>query len=206
MIIHPQGSAEWHADRLGKITCSHLGNVLKSQTTKAYQNYMGELIGEILSGEAEGPPTTKAMQWGHDYEAEAVEQYQKATGNVCTEVGFIDHPTESRVGGSPDRLIGDDGGLEVKCPYGTKKHVEYLLGECLPKEHEAQVQGGMWVTGRQWWDFVSYTPRIPDPKIGLFIVRVPRNQTYIDILEHRVGAFREQLLAHLKTIMKGLSE
>ncbi len=216
MTFAPQGSDEWHKARLGQITGSEIEKLLKNPKSKkdqaagklagGAQTYMRELIDEILTGEAKEVPTTKAMEWGNRYEAEAVAAYEARTGNVCTEVGFIKHPTEPRVGGSPDRLIGDDGGLEIKCPYNGGVHVGYMLDGVLPDDHEAQVQSYIWIRNAKWWDFASYNPRIPNPKLGLFVVHVERDQAYINHLQRRVTAFREQLLANLKTIMKGLNE
>jgi len=211
MIIHHQGSAGWHADRLGKITASRFKDVLtnarsKTGPSKTAHSYMLDLIAEILTGEPQGFDGNKATEWGHEQEPFAVKAYEARTGLVCTEVGFCDHPTEPRVGGSPDRLVGDDGGLEVKCPFNTRVHLEYVLGGCLPDEHEAQVQGHIWINNKKWWDFCSYDPRIADPKLGLFLVHVERDQPYINHLQSRVAAFRDQMIAHLKTIMKGLSE
>ncbi len=216
MTIAPQGSEQWHKDRLGKVTASEFEKLLKNpqakkdreagKFAKTAQTYMRELIAEVLTGEAKDTPTTKAMEWGHTQEPFAVKAYEARTGNVCTEVGFVDHPTESRVGGSPDRLVGDDGGLEIKCPYNSGNHIGYLLDGVLPDEHEAQVQGSIWINKRKWWDFGSYDPRIADPNLGLFIVHVERDDDYIDHLRDRVGAFRDQMIAKLKTIMKGLNE
>ncbi|HUW30459.1 MAG TPA: YqaJ viral recombinase family protein [Planctomycetota bacterium] len=211
MIIHPQGSAGWHADRLGKITASRFDAVLtnakkKGDLSKTAQDYMLDLVAEILTGTPQGFKGNKATEWGNDQEPFAVKAYEARTGNVCTEVGFVKHPTESRVGGSPDRLVGEDGGLEIKCPYNTRVHLQYVLGGCLPDEHEAQVQGHIWINDKKWWDFGSYDPRLADPKLGLFIVHVERDPAYIKHLQSRVAAFRDQMIAHLKTIMKGLSE
>ncbi len=213
MTFAPQGSDQWHAARLGKITASRFTDVLtnpRSKTSgdlsKTAQSYMLDLIAEILTGEPQGFDGNKATEWGNEHEAQAVAAYEARTGNVCNAVGFVDHPTESRVGGSPDRLIGDDGGFEAKCPFNTRIHLAYMLGGVLPDEHEAQMQGNIWVNDRQWWDFASYDPRIPNPKLGLFVVHVKRDQAYINHLARRVAAFREQLLANLKTIMKGLNE
>jgi len=212
-IDAPQGSDQWIKNRLGKVTASRFADVLTNPRSKmpgvlskTAQNYMFDLIAEILTGVPQGFGGNEATEWGNEHEAAAVVAYERRTGNICTEVGFVNHPTESRVGGSPDRLIGDDGGLEVKCPFNTRVHLEYVLGDVLPENHEAQVQGNIWVNKRDWWDFGSYDPRIADPRLGLFIVHVERDQAYINHLQRRVAAFRDQMIAHLKTIMKGLSE
>ena len=93
------------------------------------------------------------------------------------------------VGGSPDGFVGDDGMVEFKCPTsGT--HIKTLLGaEC---EHRAQIQGLLWVTGRQWCDFVSYDPRLPEG-LQLYIQRIERDPDYIAELAGNVIQFLSEV-------------
>ena len=140
------------------------------------------------------------MRWGIDNEPVAVEVYEHKTQLQCQAVGFIQHPSEPMIGGSPDRLVGEEGGLEVKCPYNTRVHLGYMLGAVLPKEHWAQVQGLLWITGRRWWDFASYDPRIDKLRLALFITRVQRDEQYIERLARAVFAFGDKLLKTLCTI------
>ena len=90
-------------------------------------------------------------------------------------------------GASPDGYVSDDGGLEIKCPYQTAIHIE-TLQKGMPKEHTPQVQGCMWISGRQWWDFVSYDPRLPEA-LQLYVQRIERDQAFIDKLEEEVRRF-----------------
>jgi len=88
------------------------------------------------------------------------------------------------VGGSPDGFVGDDGGVEIKCPFNAANHLAVFL-DGMPEEHIGQIQGSMWISNRQWWDFVSFHPNMP-PGLDLYIQRIPRDQAYIDALEAEV--------------------
>ena len=117
--------------------------------------------------------------------------YEAATGAMVEEVGFIKHPTLPMVGGSPDGLIGEDGGWESKSPYNTANHI-YTILEGMPAEHEAQIQGLMWITGRKWWDFQSFDPRLPAP-MNRYVQRIDRNDIFIKQLENEVIAFNAEV-------------
>jgi YqaJ-like viral recombinase domain len=87
-------------------------------------------------------------------------------------VGFIDHPTVLRSGASPDGLVGERGMVEIKCP-NTATHCEWALAGRVPPEHELQMQWQMDCCDRDWCDFVSYDPRMPDGQ-QLFVRRTNR--------------------------------
>jgi hypothetical protein len=113
------------------------------------------------------------MQRGNDLEPDAREMYEFISGNQVEEVGFILDDTSS-YGCSPDGLILDSGGLEIKCP-APDTHVEYMQdNQAGVKKYWQQIQGCMWVTGRQWWDFFSY-----HPSMRHVLVRVERDDVYI---------------------------
>jgi hypothetical protein len=183
-----QGAPEWFAARLGIPTASEFSTVMakgkdggKSLTRKTY---MLKLAGEILTGEPMEAYSNQHMERGKEQEAEAREAYELMKDVDCQRVGFI---VNGDKGCSPDSLIGDDGGLEIKTAL-PHIQVERLLKGDLPAEHRAQVQGSMWVAERQWWDFVSYCPRLP-----LLIVRVPRDDGYIATLAGAVKEFNAEL-------------
>src|SRR5690348_2385301 len=130
-----QRSAEWHANRCGKITASQVKHVLAIQqggelyksgpkkgqpkparVLQARLDYITELVLERLTGEPEGIPTTPPMQWGKDVEPAAVAAYEARMACVVRSAGFIVHPHVPYVGASPDGLVGD-GGIEIKCPW-----------------------------------------------------------------------------------------
>lgn len=143
-----------------------------------------EVTLELLTGSPGPMWSSKATRWGKDHESHARTAYEVATGHMCHEVGFVPHKKHRQVGVSPDSLIGTDGGWEAKCPLTAAVHLKTLLNG-MPKEHMAQVQGGMWVCEREWWEFVSYHPGFP-PEMQLYRERIPRDDAYIAKLENKV--------------------
>ena len=190
-----QGTPEWFAARLGIPTASEFSTVMakgkdggKSLTRKTY---MLKLAGEVLTGEPMESYSNAHMDRGKEQEAEAREAYELMKDVDCQLVGFIRNGDR---GCSPDSLIGEDGGLEIKTAL-PHIQVERLLRGDLPPEHRAQVQGNMWVTERAWWDFVSYCPRLP-----LLIVRVPRDDGYIATLAGAVKEFNAELASVVEAV------
>ncbi len=183
-----QGSREWLEARMGMPTASQFSTVMAKGRgggeSKIRAKYLRQLAGEIITGEPMENYSNSHMERGKTMEAEARSAYEFITGNEAVEVGFI---REGRAGASPDSLIGDDGLLEIK----TK--LPHLMIECyergaIPAEHVAQVQGQIWVSGREWCDFVAYWPGMP-----LFTVRVERDPEYIGKIAAGVAAFNREL-------------
>lgn len=214
--VAPQGSEAWHAARRGKITASRFDDVLTQPRSKAAKaagemsktanSYMLEIIAEMLTGIDQGPPTTFAMEHGNTFEPEAREVYENRFGVKVEQCGFITHPEHPEIGCSPDGFVGDEGGIEIKCPFNTAIHLGYVLAGELPKDYAAQVYGGLWITGRTWWDFVSYDPRIPDLNLALWHCRLHRGDPTIPFivkdqqLDTAVLRFKDQLLETLCTL------
>lgn len=189
-----QGSPEWHAARLGKVTASRIADAIK-RTQKGYgaerAYYMAELLAERLTGQAAEKFVSAAMAWGTDREPEARELYEFQTGHLVDETGFHDHPTIALAGASPDGLIGADGLIEIKCPT-TSTHLNTLLSGEVPEGHLPQIQWQLACTGREWCDFVSFDPRMP-ASMRLFVKRVERDAERIIELETEVGKFLAEL-------------
>lgn len=197
-----QGSSEWLAERAGHATASVFKDVLakiKSGEAASRRNLRIKLATERLTGLPVETYKNAAMEYGNETEGMARLAYEAATGNLVEEVGFIKHPTIEWCGGSADGLIGDDGGFEAKCPFVSTVHVETLMNGGIPSEHVAQCQGLMWILNRQWWDFVSYDPRMPK-HLQLYVHRVNRDEAFIKELEAEVRAFlasAEELITKL---------
>ena len=195
-VIHrcDQRTPEWHALRAGKLTGSVAKDMLasiKSGEAAARRNLRYRLMAERLSQRPqENGFVNAAMQWGTEHEAEAVAAYEVAKGAFVEPVGFVELVGKF-VGTSPDGFVGDDGIVSVKCPM-TSTHCEYLIDGCEPKEHYAQNLHELWVTGRQWIDFVSFDPRVPEP-MQLFVVRVQRNEAAIADYQRKADAFLDEV-------------
>lgn len=182
-----QQTDEWFASRAGKVTASRVADVLAKGRGATRAAYMAEIICERLTGEKAEGFTSAAMQWGIDHEADAVAAYEFMTNATTELVGFVSHPTIANFGASPDRLVGGDGLLEIKCP-NTATHLEYMLTETIPRKYVIQMQTQMACTGRKWCDFISFDPRL-DVEYQLWIKRVHRDDDFIAEIEEAVTAF-----------------
>jgi putative phage-type endonuclease len=189
-----QRTAEWFAARVGKVTASRIADVCARTKTgwgASRKNYMAELVAERLTGQRTEGFTNAAMQWGTDTEPEARISYEFYRDATVAETGFVPHPSIAETGASPDGLIGVDGLVEIKCP-NTATHLETLLGGTMPEKYFLQVQWQMACTGRQWCDFASYDPRLPE-SMRLFVDRVKRDDTAIAAIEKDVTEFLAEL-------------
>jgi len=196
-----QGSDEWKALRLGKVTASRVADVV-ARTKTGYgagrANYMAQLIAERLTGTVAEAYTNAAMIHGTETEPEARAAYEFYQGVTVQEVAFVPHPKIDQAGASPDGLIGADGLVEIKCP-NTATHLETLLGQAVPAKYETQMQFQMACTGRKWCDFVSYDPRMPE-NMRLFIKRLPRDDKRIAELETEIAAFLLEMAVKLSEL------
>lgn len=198
-----QGSDEWKALRLGKVTASRVADVIaktKSGYSASRANYMAQLIAERLTKTPAETYTNAAMQHGTDTEPEARAAYEFYQGVTVEEVAFVAHPKIDQAGCSPDGLVGPDGLVEIKCP-NTATHLETLLGQAVPGKYEAQMQFQMACTGRAWCDFVSYDPRMPE-HMRTFVRRVPRDDKRIKEIEEEIAAFMLEMAVKLANLTK----
>jgi putative phage-type endonuclease len=196
-----QRTDEWFAARLGKVTASRVADVIaktKSGYSTSRANYMAELICERLTGTKGESFSSAAMQWGTSTEPQARAAYEAQSGGLVEEVGFVSHCSIFDSGASPDGLVGNDGLLEIKCPI-TATHIDTLMNEAVPGRYVTQMQWQMACTGRQWCDFVSYDPRLPD-HMALFVKRVPRDNAMIAELEKEVNSFLNEMDEKLKKL------
>jgi putative phage-type endonuclease len=204
-----QGSPEWFAVRLGKVTASRVNDVIAKTKTgwgASRANYAAELIAERLTGKATEGFTNAAMQWGTDCEPDARRAYEFRTDAEVVQVGFASHPTIAMSGCSPDGLVGERGLVEIKCP-NTATHLDTLLNQEVPGKYVTQMMWQMACTGRAWCDFVSFDPRLPE-SMRLFVKRVPRNDLRISELETLVTEFLAEIEQRITVLQRlyGLAE
>ena len=178
---YEQGSEAWLMSRLGCPSGSQFDKLITStgKPSTSADTYINQLIAEIMTNKPTEVKVNEWMQRGTELEPKAREYYELASGNDVTEVGFCMHDT-AQCGVSPDGLVGADGGLEIKCP-APSTHVKYLRDGKLPVAYKQQVMGCLWITGRSWWDFVSYHESMP-----ALLIRVERDEDYIKALETEV--------------------
>jgi putative phage-type endonuclease len=189
-----QGSAEWLAMRLGKVTASKVSDVLSkgrgSAPSKMSETYMIELIAEVLTGNSKPFFENDAMRWGTETEPQARAMYAVNNDFVdVKEVAFVEH--NEQIGISPDGLIGEDGLLEIKCP-NTTTQIKRALSNDYSADYKAQIQMQLWVTEREWCDFLSFDPRL-DCEAGYLQQRVFRDEEYIEEMKVKVYAFVEKM-------------
>jgi hypothetical protein len=189
-----QGSDEWKAVKCGVPSASNFDKIVttKGERSKQAEKYLYRLAGERITGTSEETFQSAAMQKGVEMEAEARSYYEVVNDTEVKQVGFC---LADGFGSSPDGLIGEDGGLELKVP-NLATHVGYLLDGKLPTEYFCQVQGNLLVTGRKWWDFMSYA----SPSIKPFIIRVERDGVFIKKLEAELKLFCQELEEVVKKI------
>lgn len=198
-----QGSPEWFDIRRGKVTASRVPDVVARTKTgwgASRINYMAELIAERLTGETAQAYSNAAMQWGSDMEPQARAAYEFRHDCDVTTVGFVPHPVIAMTGASPDGLVADAGLVEIKCP-NTATHIDTLMGQAVPSKYIIQMQWQMACTGRQWCDFVSFDPRMPE-SMRLFVQRIKRDEGEIMSLEKEVGLFLIELDAKVATLKR----
>ena len=191
-----QGSDEWGAIRLGKITASNFSKVMAKGAGKTRQSYLYKLAAEIITGDQVDHYTNDAMLHGTETEPMARAAYCFENDIEVTEVGFIE--TDEYLGCSPDGLVGDDGLVEIKCPVTTTQIATFLSGR-MPTTHKAQVQGQIWISEKSWCDFVSFDPRV-NGKASYFCERIYRDDDYIKTLEIEVEKFKNELIEIIGTL------
>jgi len=189
-LMCEQGTPEWLDARCGIVTASELNNILtpkRCELSSGWKKYAAQLIAELLTG---GPDPwryegeTVDMRRGREYEPEAREFFAFTHGVEVQQVGFCLHDND-RWGCSPDGLIGDDSGLELKCP-APKTQIAWVYDGVLPDEHKNQCHGSMIVTGRDTWHFMSYAVGCPS-----LVVEVKRDE-YTQMLEEALLKFNER--------------
>ncbi len=164
-IATTQRSAEWFEIRRGVPTCSRFDKIITAATAKpssAQESLINELISESILPPEQGVVkyVSEEMEQGMILEAEARCRYElDHAREPVTEMGFLIHDS-GLFGGSPDALVGESGGAEIKCPSGPV-HVGYFRAGVLPDCYKQQVHGYLAVTGRAWWSFFSYCRNLP---------------------------------------------
>jgi putative phage-type endonuclease len=201
--VNVQGSPEWFAERCAHATASCFADVMavgKSGEAVTRRSYRMRIITERLTSKPTETYVNKHMERGTLLEPDARIAYELRTGNIVEQVGFIKHKTVEWCGCSLDGLIDDDGTLEIK---SVLPHIQVatIYGNKMPSEHVAQVQGGLWITERQWCDFASYSPDLPG-KLSLFVCRVERDDEYIEKLRVGVLAFLAEVAEQTQALLK----
>lgn len=188
-LSEEQRTPEWYAARSGKFTGSRFVDMLKRKDAtdfdsqpEAYKKLIYQIVLERLTGtHTDSSMDSASLRWGREYEPEAKQYYMLEYDVDVIDVGFLVHPVLSFAGVSPDGVIGDKNGLEVKCPKSPFMQMQRFV-HGIDDEYFPQVMGCIWVRDAEWWDFVSYDPRMP-AHMKMFKQRVYRDDDYIEKLE-----------------------
>lgn len=192
-----QGDDKWDYLRMGIPTSSNFHKILTplGKPSKQWEAYAHHLIAERYCNRPINSYTSPAMENGKMIEQDAAEDYELEFNLETKKVGFVT-TDDGQVGCSPDRLVGEDGLLEIKCPLpGTQ--IGYLLTGKIDQEYFPQLQGQLFVTGRQWVDIRGFNPELPRSTI-----RVKRDEAYIACLEEQLFQFN----FYLRECMKKIAE
>ena len=198
-----QRTDEWFASRLGKATASRIADIIaktKTGPSASRENYAVQLVLERITQSKGESYSNAAMQWGTETEPLARQADELKRGLFVDEVGFIDHPTISNSGASPDGLVGTDGLVEIKCP-NSATHMETLVTRKIPQKYIPQMTWQMACTGRSWCDFVSFDPRFPE-NLQIFIERIEYDPTYVRMLELEVTQFLDEVEKKVEILRK----
>lgn len=192
MKVHDvvQGTTAWFKVRSGIPTASKFDMILTpgGNISKSAERYMLTLMAERLMGHPiDDQYKSTWMARGNELESDAVAFYQLQRDLDTVPVGFITNDAGT-IGASPDRLVGDEGLLEIKSP-SEFVHMSYLLSRgAAYEEYKVQVQGQLWIAERQWTDVLSFHPELPPA-----LIRIPRDEPYIAKLDKAVTAFSREL-------------
>ncbi len=192
MKIHSvtQGEAEWLQLRVGRVTASEMHNILSPtfeiRKGEMPQTYLAKKLAEAWRGAPLPGFTSFATDQGNELEDEARRWYAFTFSNEkIRNVGFVEHD-DGRCGGSPDALIDDDCGLELKSP-NIETHVKYVLKGTVPADYVTQVHASMYVTGRPKWKFVSYRRGFP-----ALVLTIERDKVKMDAISEALAGFYEK--------------
>lgn len=181
-----QGTPEWDALRAGKATASVFSDLLAKGEGKSRAKVLRKVVSERLTGLPSESFSNAHTDRGQQQEPMARLVYEALTDNLVERVGFIQHD-DLLAGCSPDGIVGLRRGVEIKSVIPAVQ-VETIMRGGFPPEHKAQIQGGMWLTGFDSWDFCSYSPKMPE-HLRMYIFTVRRDEAYIQQLEIEVRRF-----------------
>jgi putative phage-type endonuclease len=200
----PQSDRDaWLKVRCGKASASRMADITartKTGYSASRANYAAELVCERLTGASAESYTNAAMQWGLEKEPEALAAYELLYDVTCEPAAWIDHPQLAMSGATPDGFVGDAGLIEIKCP-NSATHIETLQTERIAEKYVKQMQWQMACAGRQWTDYVSFDPRLPEP-MRLFVKRVARDEAMIAELTREAESFLAEVAATVENLRR----
>lgn len=202
-ILHSfkQNTPEWFKARLGIPTASEFDRIITATGKVSTQapEYLHRLLAEWYLDEPVENFSNEWMDRGHEYEPEAMKAYSFMTGHTPTEIGFIT-TDDGLAGCSPDRLVGTDKCLELKCPLAHTQ-IGYLMGDLVSDKYRVQLQGQLWVSGRDTVDIYAYHPKLPP-----VLLTIGRDEKFLPLLGVAVRTFVDTMLKAREDLVKRFGE
>jgi hypothetical protein len=191
-----QNTPEWKAEKLGKPSASRFNEILTATgaVSKQRDGYMYDLAAQVISGIYPEGFTSPAMEEGVRREEESRKLYEMIRGVTVKQVGIIYKDENRKYLCSPDGIVDDERGLELKNVL-PRTQIKYLLSGQFPGDYHGQVQGSLFITGFKRWDFLSYSPGLPP-----FIIECRRDEKFISALAYELDAFTNELQAMIKRL------
>jgi hypothetical protein len=189
----PQGSPEWFEIRNRKMTASHAQAI--GNSGKGLESYIIDKMAAVYSCAETESISNKDTERGIELEQYSREMYELETGLAVEQVAFIE--MDEYTGCSPDGLVGEDGGVEIKCLNDTN-HFRLILGGEIDSKYMWQIQMSLLVTGRTWWDYVSYNPNY---KQSLIIRRITKDEAYHNSLGIGISNGKKMIDAIIKKLI-----
>lgn len=211
----PQGSENWQMLRAGRFTASEIWKLMVQPKTKEARErgdwsetsltYIKEKVAEVLTGQPKPESYAYPLVYGKDLEPQAKEYFESQTGFVIEDCGFV--PYTDHAGGSPDGLIGEHAGIEIKCPYNSANQLDYLElteGELLNEfpEYYWQVHANLLFTGRKLWYFVTYDPRYKRDDFKMKVLEVHKDDLAESIIHEKIKKAIETKLKMIAELTK----
>lgn len=199
-----QGTDAWHQARCGLITCSEL-NLILTPTLKPANNentrkHIYELAAQRITQYVEPTYIGDNMLRGWEDEIKARDLYSNHYEPVKEVGGMVRDFGGYRVWGSPDGLVGDEGGIECKSRI-QKYQIQAIASGDMPEEFALQVQGLLWISGREWWDFISYSGGLP-----MFVKRVLPDERYQQAIRDACESTEEKIQKVIDDYHNGLRD
>lgn len=191
-----QGSQEWLDEKLGKPSASHAKEILTitGKKSASREGYLYTLADEIVSGVREESYKNQYMDVGNEREDESRSCFEVIQGVNVDQVGVIYPDEDRKYLCSPDGIVNNEFGVELKNVKGSTQ-VKYLLKGKVPTEYAPQIQMSLLVTGFKFWYFCSYKPGLKP-----LILKVERDEKYISDLKVELDLFCEDLKAVVEKI------
>lgn len=181
-----QGSTAWYQLKLGVISASNASKAVAKKDSETRASYMAELGAQVATGLME-EINSRHLDWGNDHEDAARAMYEFTTGNKVVELPFVFKDSSFRAGCSPDGIVSESKGMEIKCPSNSANYMKFLTDDKIKSEYVWQAQFTLWVMDADQWDFVQYDPRFQ--RNPMKVLTLERDEEKMKTLDDAIPQF-----------------